>query len=149
MNTSVTDIDLLSDLLFGPAQPFSGSNLSNDELIELAAESFTEKPFCIVRRWMILDVMLPEFQESEIKAQGLEATVLYAQTVVFDSNNKQRPGDSVLSDFQSDFEECIFESKGVLYILAGRGARKHVSAPAVEALRALKNADVNEDSNAV
>lgn len=144
MNTHVTDTDLLGDLLFGPAQTLGGSKLGNDELIELAADTFIEKPFCIVRGWMLLDVMLPEFQEQEVKAQGLEATVLYAQAVMFDSSNKLKPGDSVLSDFQSDFEACIFESKDMLYILAGRGARKHVSAPAVEALRAFKNADVNE-----
>lgn len=136
MNTSVTDIDLLGDLLFGPAQPLSGSNLSNDELIELAAESFTEKPFCIVRQWMILDVMLPEFQEREIKAQGFEATRLYAQSSEFDSENTYLPGDSILSDFQREFDGCIFESKHRIFILAGRGARKHVSLPTVDALAA-------------
>lgn len=144
----VSDTELLGELLFGSARVLGGSSLEDDELIELAIVTFTEKPFCIVRQWLLLDVMLPEFQDQELKAQGLKATVLYAQAVVFDSNNKQQPGDSVLSDFQSDFESCIFESRDVLYILAGRGARKHVSAPAVEALRALKNADVNEDSNA-
>ncbi|MFJ5282756.1 DUF6957 family protein [Pseudomonas sp. NPDC088429] len=136
MNTSVTDIELLGDLLFGPAQSLGGSNLSNDELIELAAESFTEKPFCIVRRWMVLDVMLPEFQEREIKAQGLEATRLYAQSSEFDSENTYQPGDSILSDFQREFDGCIFESKTTIFILAGRGARKHVSLPTVEALAA-------------
>lgn len=140
----VSDVELLGELLFGSARVLGGSRLEDDELIELATVTFTEKPFCIVRQWMLLDVMLPEFQEQEVKAQDLEATVLYAQAVVFDSNNKLQPGDSVLSDFQSDFEDCIFESKDVLYILAGRGARKHVSAPAVEALRAFKNPDVNE-----
>ncbi|MCK8654750.1 DUF6957 family protein [Pseudomonas umsongensis] len=144
MNTSVTDTDLLGDLLFGPAQSLGGSKLGNDELIELATVNFTEKPFCIVRQWLLLDVMLPESQEREVKAQGLGATILYTQSVIYDSQLKLQPGDSVLSDFQSDFEECIFESKDKLYILAGRGARKHASAPAVEALRAFKNADVNE-----
>ncbi|MHC8378496.1 DUF6957 family protein [Pseudomonas sp. MDT1-16] len=134
MNTRVTDTDLLGDLLFGPAQPLGGSKLGDDELVELAADTFGEKPFCIVRRWMLLDVMLPDSQEREIKAQGLEATVLYVQAVVFDSGNKLQLGDSFLSDFQSDFEECVFESKDTLYILAGRGARKHASLPAVKAL---------------
>ncbi|MNO09341.1 hypothetical protein D3C81_2324370 [compost metagenome] len=63
---------------------------------------------------------------------------------MFDSQNTHSPGDSILSGYQCDFDGCIFESKDTLYILAGRGARKHVSAPAVEALRAFKNADVNE-----
>lgn len=136
MNTSVTDTDLLGDLLFGPAQPLGGSTLGDDELIKLAVDTFGEKPFCIVRGWMLLDVMLPDFQEREIKAQGLDATVLYAQGAVFDSQNKHSPGDSILSGYQCDFDGCIFESKTTIFILAGRGARKHVSLPAVEAIAA-------------
>jgi hypothetical protein len=136
MNTRVTDIDLLGDLLFGSARSLGGSKLGDDELIELAADTFREKPFCIVRRWMLLDVMLPESQEREIKTQGLEATLLYAQAAVFDSQSKLQPGDSILSDFQREFDGCIFESKHTIFILAGRGARKHVSLPAVEAIAA-------------
>lgn len=133
----VSDTELLGDLLFGSARALSGSGLDDNELIELTTEIFSEKPFCIVRQWMLLDVMLPDSRDKEIKAQGLEATILYAQNMVFDSNSKQQPGDRVLSDFQRDFEECIFESKDKLYILAGRGARKHASLPAVKALGGL------------
>jgi hypothetical protein len=139
MNTNVTDTDLLGDLLFGPAQPLGGSKLGDDELIKLAADTFIEKPFCIVRHWMILDVMLPASDEQEIKAQGLDATLLYAQAAVFDSQNKHSPGDSILSGYQCDFDGCIFESKTTIFILAGRGARKHVSLPAVQSMTAYIN----------
>jgi len=136
MNASVTNTELLGDLLFGSAQPVGGSRLGDDELIELATATFGEKPFCIVRCWILLDVMLPDFQEREIKKQGLEATLLYAQAAVFDSQSKLQPGDSMLSDFQREFDGCIFESNHTIFILAGRGARKHVSLPAVEAIAA-------------
>ena len=139
MNTRVTDADLLGDLLFGSARPLGGSKLGDDELIELAADTFREKPFCIVRHWMVLDVMLPEFQEREIKAQGLGATLLYAQAAVFDSQNKHSAGDSILSGYQCDFVGCIFESKTTIFILAGRGYRKHVSLPAIQSMAAYIN----------
>lgn len=139
MNTIVTDTDLLSDLLFGPAQPLGGSKLGDDELIELAADTFGENPFCIVRGWMLLDVMLPDFQEREIKAQGLEATLLYANATVFDSKSRRKPDGSVLSDFQREFDGCIFESKTTIFILAGRGSRKHVSLPAVQSMATYIN----------
>ncbi|MBK3468879.1 DUF6957 family protein [Pseudomonas sp. MF6776] len=135
----VSDTELLSELLFGSARVLGGSGLDDSELIELATDTFIEKPFCIVRQWMVLDVMLPDFRDKELKTQGLEATILYAQAVVFDSSNRLQAGDRVLSDFQSDFDGCIFESQDVLYILAGRGSRKHVSVPTVEALRAFKS----------
>lgn len=130
----VSDKELVGELLFGSARVLGGSRLDDNDLIELAADVFSEKPFCIVRQWMLLDVMFPDSRDNEIKAQGLEATVLYAQELVFDSHNKHQVGDGVLSDLQRDFDGCIFESQDVLYILAGRGARKHASLPAVEAL---------------
>lgn len=136
MRMSVTGDELLGDLLYGPARPLGGSRLGDDELVELAADTFRDKPFCVVRHWMILDVMLPESIAQEIKAQGLEATVLYAQAAVFSSQNKHSPGDSILSGYLRDFDGCIFESKTTIFILAGRGARKHVSSPAVQSMAA-------------
>lgn len=117
MNTSVTDTDLLGDLLFGPAQSLGGSKLGDDELIKLAADNFTEKPFCIVRRWLLLDVMLPAIQERQLKAKGLEATVLYAQAAVFDSQSKHQPGDSIVTGHLRDFDGCIFETDDKVFIL--------------------------------
>ena len=133
---TVSDAELLSDLLFGPAQPMGGSRLGDAELVRLASETFREKPFCVVRHWMLLDVMLPPSIEEGMKAQGIEATILYAQRMVFDSLGMHRPGDSILSGYQSDFDGCIFESKDTIFILGGRGARKHASSPAVQALAA-------------
>ena len=89
---------------------------------------------------MLLDVMLPASQEQEVITQGLKPCVLYAQAPVYDSQGELKPGDSLLSDFQRDFDGCIFESKDVLYILAGQGSRKHVSLPALQALNAYGNA---------
>jgi hypothetical protein len=132
--SNVTDTELLGDLFYGTAHIVGGSRLTDDELIRLANDTFREKQFCIVRNWMLLDVLPPPSIEQDIKAQGLEATILYAQMMVFDSQDMHRPGESVLSGYQRDFDGCIFESKDVLYILAGRGARKHVSVPAVAAL---------------
>ncbi|MDQ3204050.1 MAG: hypothetical protein M3Q94_18085 [Pseudomonadota bacterium] len=136
---SVTDEELLGDLLYGSARLLGGSKLGDEELVELAVDTFRDKPFCIVRHWMIWDVMLPESTEQKVKAQGLEATVLYAQAAVFDSLIKHSLGDSILSGYQSDFDGCIFESKTTIFILAGRGARKHVSLPAVQSMAAYLN----------
>ncbi|MCT4498037.1 hypothetical protein N0U25_09565 [Pseudomonas sivasensis] len=132
--SNVTDTELLGDLFYGAAHIVGGSRLADDELISVASDTFKERHFCVVRHWMLLDVLPPPSIEQDIKAQGLETTILFAQLMVFDSQNKHRPGESVLSDYQRDLDGCIFESKDTLYILAGRGARKHVSVPAVAAL---------------
>ncbi|WP_150642643.1 DUF6957 family protein [Pseudomonas fluorescens] len=127
--------ELIVDVLYGPARTFGGSGLKDDELIKLAREEFEGRSFCVVRNWMILDVMLPETQEQEIKKQGLQPAILYAHRAVFDSEARFSAGESVITSYQQSFEDCFFESKDTLYILAGRGARKHVSWPAVTSLR--------------
>ena len=128
------ELAMLADLLYGPARVLNGAKLDDVELIRASNEAFDGRPFCVVRQWMLLDAMLPASQEQEVITQGLKPCVLYAQATVYDSQGVLKPGDSLLSDFQRDFDGCIFESKDRLYILAGRGARKHVSVPAVAAL---------------
>jgi hypothetical protein len=132
--SNVIDTELLGDLFYGAAHAMGGSSLTNDELISVANDTFKDRHYCVVRHWMLLDVLPSPSIEKDIKAQGLETTILFAQLMVFDSQNKHRPGESVLSDYQRDLDGCIFESKDMLYILAGRGARKYVSVPAVAAL---------------
>lgn len=128
---------LVEDVLYGPAQMLGGSRLGDDELIQLAREEFVGRPFCIVRNWMIIDLMLPGEQENEIGKQGLQPSVLYVHHAVFDSEARITNGDSFITSYQKDFHGCFFESKDKLYILAGRGARKHVSVPAISALHEI------------
>lgn len=142
---SVTDTDLLGDLLFGAAHTLWGSRLEDDELIRLAQITF-KKHFCIVRHWMMFNVMLPESVEREVKAQGLTATILYSPLTVFDSEGTHRPGETVFSAYLLDFDGCIFESKETVYVLAGRGFRKYASVPALQALRAYKDAAMSSQS---
>jgi len=128
--------ELLEDVLYGPARMLGGSRLEDDELIKLAGEEFEGQPFCVVRNWMILDLLLPEAQVSEIRGQGLQPSVLYVNQIIFDSKARFSNGDSFITSYQKDFHGCFFESKDTLYILAGRGARKHASLPALQALAA-------------
>jgi hypothetical protein len=133
------ELELLADLLHGPACVLNGAKLDDAELIRASHEAFDGRPFCVVRHWMLLDVMVSASTEHELNVEGLKPTILYSPMTVHDSRDKYRPGDSILSGYQRDFDGCIFESKDVLYILAGRGARKHVSLPALQALNAYGN----------
>ncbi|RZO09559.1 hypothetical protein EKG40_08255 [Pseudomonas moorei] len=135
-----SDSDLLGDLFYGFAQPLHGSWLSDDELIRLTQEAYPSKPYCIVRNWMLLDVMLSERLRKEITVGGQQPVVLYAQNVVKDSGGRRQPDDSVCTSFQVFFDDCFFETKDTLFILAGRGSRKHTNLLAVAALKASLSA---------
>ena len=134
--TVVSDSDLLGDLFYGFARPLHGSWLNDDELIRLSREVFPSKPYCIVRNWMLLDVILSEPLRKELKARGQQPVVLYAQSVISHSSGTKAPGQSVCTSFQDFFDDGFFESDETLYILAGRGSRKHTNLRAIAALRA-------------
>lgn len=131
------ETELIQDLIYGPARVLGGSRLGDDELIQLAREEFEGQRFCIVRNWIVLDLLLSEAQERELRKQGLQPTVLFINHAVFDSDARVPPSDRFITGYLKDFHGCFFESKDKLYILAGRGARKHASLPAVKALGAL------------
>ena len=131
------ETELIQDLIYGPARVLGGSRLGDDELIQLARKEFEGQRFCIVRNWMLIDLMLSGEQENEIRKQGLQPSVLYVNHAVLDSEVGIARGNGFITGYQKDFHGCFFESMDKLYILAGRGARKHASLPAVKALGAL------------
>lgn len=131
------DNQLLGDLFFGPAQPLPGADLDDEALLQFACNEFPEKEFCIVRRWMLIDVILSDDQENLIRSSGLRPSLIYAQEMITKAGTKAEANQGVLSGFQLKFEGCFFETPDMLYILAGRGSRKFASKPAVSALADL------------
>lgn len=134
--------ELIEDVLYGPARMIGGSRLGDEELIKLAQEEFAEQRFCIVRNWMLMDVLLPDTQERDVQKRGLKPSALFVHETVFDSEGRTAARDSFITGFQKNFQGCFFESEDALYVLAGRGFRKHVSMPAFQALNEYrKHAD--------
>lgn len=129
------DDDLLGDVLFGPACMLRGTELDEEELIRIALESFDHRSLFVVGTWIILDVILPSAELKAIEDRGLKPTVLYANHVLFTTQPQEVSSYGVISGYQVDLDGYVFESKDALYILAGRGARKHVSLPALIALQ--------------
>ncbi|MFJ5187550.1 DUF6957 family protein [Pseudomonas fulva] len=125
--------ELLEDVLYGPAQVLMGSALTDDVLLAAAREEFEGREYCVVREWMILDVMVSDQDEKLIHARDLQPTTLFAQRVLFDSRGV-RQGGVLLTGFLRHFEDCFFEAEEMVYVLGGRGARKHVSMPALTEL---------------
>jgi len=121
----------LAFFLLDGAEHVEGLPLPDDELIGLAKRRSGDRPFCVIRNWVILDVMVSASDEKSLDAQGLQPTVMLGREIVYDSRTQSsRPG-GLRSSFESSFVESVFESKDTLYYLAGPGFRKHTSLPAV------------------
>lgn len=128
---------LVADLLSEHGLPVEGDGQSDDVIVETARANNQGRPFYVVRDWLLLDIMVPSAVEDDLKAMGLQPTVVFASTVVYDSRAKGSRAGAIRSSFQRVLDDYTFESMNTSYILAGPGTRKHVSLPA---LLALENA---------
>lgn len=131
---SVMDSGLLGDLFFGPATTLGGSRLDDGALKKAALESFPERRSCVVREWMIIDLMLEDACQREMKGRGLVPTILYAQNMVFDSAQRIPEHGQFRTHFATSIEGCFFETTETVFVLAGRGSRKYASLCAISAL---------------
>ena len=83
---------------------------------------------------MILDVMVPDEMAIQIEAQRQSSTV-FAGQIGFASDPFNIHAYRRCQGLPDKLQNLVFESRDALYILAGRGARKHVSLPALIALQ--------------
>lgn len=125
---------LVSDFLSEHGLPLDGDGRLDELIVETAWANNQGRPFYIVRDWLLLDIMVPSDVEDDLKAMGLQPTVVFANTVVYDSRARGSRVGAIRSSFQGVLEDCTFESMNTSYILAGPGTRKHVSLPALQAL---------------
>lgn len=125
---------LVSDFLSEHGLPLDGDGRLDELIVETAWANNQGRPFYIVRDWLLLDIMVPSDVEDDLKAMGLQPTVVFANTVVYDSRARGSRVGAIRSSFQRVLEDCTFESMNTSYILAGPGTRKHVSLPAIQAL---------------
>lgn len=128
---------LVANLLSERGAPLEGDGQSDELIVKTAWSNNQGRPFYVVRNWLLLDIMVPSDIEDDLKAKGLQPTVVFANTVVYESRTEGSRAGAIRSSFQRVLDGCTFESMNTSYILAGPGARKHVSLPA---LLALENA---------
>lgn len=128
---------LVADFLSVHGFPLDGDGRLDELIVETARANHQGRPFYVVRDWLLLNIMVPSDVEDDLKAMGLQPTVVFANTVVYDSRTQGSRVGAMRSSFQRMRDGCIFESMHASFVLAGPGVRKHVSLPA---LLALENA---------
>ncbi|MBF8776287.1 MULTISPECIES: DUF6957 family protein [Pseudomonas putida group] len=126
---------LIADILYGPAKPLNGATLSDEYLARIAAEDYAGQNVRVVRHWLLLDVVLPEHEQTQLAKVGMQPTVLYACRIVHDSHAEASEDRDIVTGYESESIGCVFNADDTTYILAGPGGRKFVSLPAVTALR--------------
>jgi len=131
--------DLLAEvtaLLYGDGTYMMGFSSGIQDAEAVANARFSDKPFCVVRAWRIIDVDVEPAYARALNAAGLEPVILFAEDVLIHSAGKRAKGDWVRTTFQRSFTEgFLFETQNTLYVLCGDGLRLSGTARAVLAMR--------------
>lgn len=133
----MVDTVLVGNLLLQTGEQIRGESGSDATLIELAMSRSAGKPVCVVKDWLLLDVMVSDQDGDSLRGQGLQPTVLFAREILFDSRCRGARLGALRSGFQRSHDSASFETPDVIYLLAGPGQRKYASVPALLALERL------------
>jgi hypothetical protein len=121
-------LEEISQLLYGVGEGSAGWQGSQEDLISLAAKIFPGKAFCVVRQWILIDLIVTSEEQEKLTRHGLLPATLYAHEVVLDSRGRFQPRMWVRSDFGVSFiYECMFETKNTVYLLLGGGQKKEAT----------------------
>lgn len=124
----MTDLRSIAELFPGISQPMSGSSMSDEQALSYAQKRFPHGSFCLVRNWLWLDLDGPKEIHLSLAASKRQPAIIYADTVIYDSERRWDVGDFVrtspLHHFADDF---LFSTLNTTYLLLGPGQRKRTS----------------------
>ncbi|WP_374730019.1 DUF6957 family protein [Pseudomonas baetica] len=72
-----------------------GHNASDEEAIALAQRRFGHAPYCLVRQWIWIDLVMPPSLLEALERDARLPVMIYAHEVVMDSQGRLKPGDCV------------------------------------------------------
>lgn len=131
-------LDKIAELLYGSGEVLPGIEMGWEqarERVEGTGRSLW-MPYCIVRDWIWIDLILTEEEQGILRSSGREAVMLYARGVLYDSERRFDVGDWVRTTPLVSFTEgCFFQTRNTLYVLVGNGQRKQAEFSTVMSLR--------------
>ncbi|MNF98690.1 hypothetical protein D3C84_815610 [compost metagenome] len=130
-------LEEVGQLFYGEGETTPGWEGSQADLVSLAARSFPGKAFCVVRQWILIDLIVTPDEEEQLTNLGLLPITLFAHEIVLDSKGRFQPGMFVRSNFGLSFTEgSMFETKNTVYLLWGSGQRKEATVGAAFSMSA-------------
>jgi len=121
-------LDEVTELLFSPGSPMPGAKVSQDEAVRIVRERYPYAEYCLVSRWRWIDLDVTPEQRNELARTNRQPVVIYANTVIYDSQRRWDVGDFVRTSYLHKFEDgFIFKTLNSIYILIGDGVIKRAS----------------------
>lgn len=121
-------LDEVTELLFSSGSPMPGAKVSQDEAVRIVRERYPYAEYCLVSRWRWIDLDVTPEQRNELARTNRQPVVIYAHTVIYDSQRRWDVGDFVRTSYLHKFEDgFIFKTLNSIYILIGDGIRTRAS----------------------
>lgn len=130
----MTTLGEVMDVLYSAGEPMSGSSMSDAEALAYARQSFPDGNYCLVRNWRWLDLDVTESQRLQLAKTRRQPALVYAHTVIYDSERRWDVGDFVRTSLLHQHEDFHFKTLNTVYLLLGPGTRIHASADAVASI---------------
>lgn len=111
---------------------FGIDECESEKYVQIAANKFPGKPYCLVRDWVLWDVRVTNREVEAFKAMGIQPIFLHAKFVIFDETGRAERGYYRMSTpLVTLGDPCFFVTKNTVYILTGEGTRKPADQDAV------------------
>jgi len=120
--------------LYSTGDPMSGSGMSDDEALAYAKQYFPDGNYCLVRNWRWLDLEVTESQRLLLAKTRRQPALIYAHTIVYDSERRWDVGDFVRTSLLHQQDGFHFKTLNTVYLLLGPGTRIKASADAVASI---------------
>lgn len=130
----MTTLGKVVDALYSTGKPMSGSDMSDDEALAYARQHFPHGNYCLVRNWRWFDLEVTESQRLLLAKTRRQPALIYAHTVIYDSERRWDVGDFVRTSLLHRYEDFQFKTLNTAYLLLGPGTRIQVKADAVASL---------------
>lgn len=118
----------VTDLIFSAGIPMPGAQVSQDEALRIVRERYPYHEYCLVADWRWIDLDVTQTQLAELVRTNRKPVVIFADSVIYDSQRRWDVGDFVRTSYLHKFEEgFIFQTLSTIYILVGDGIRKRAS----------------------
>jgi hypothetical protein len=118
----------ITDLLYGDGIQMPGAKVSQDEAVRIVRERHPYSEYCLISDWRWIDLDVTSAQLNELTRTNRQPVVIYAHTVIYDSQRRWDVGDFVRTSYLHKFEQgFIFQTLSTVYILMGDGIRTRAS----------------------
>lgn len=130
----MTTLEKVMGALYSAGMPMPGSDMSDGEALAHARQHFPYGNYCLVRDWRWLDLEVTEIQRLLLAKTGRQPALIYAHTVIYDSERRWDVGDFVRTSLLHQNEGFQFRTLNSVYLLLGPGTRIRASADAVASI---------------